>query len=79
MSAGLDYDLNAEAIKAALSEGKTSTRELVGAMSNTISEFEPGTRYRYSLCHDVLGALIEVWSGMSLGEYMKKIFFAHLK
>ncbi len=34
--------------------------------------FEPGTGYRYSLCHDVLGALIEVWSGESFGTYMKK-------
>lgn len=78
MSAGLDYDLNAEGIKAALAEGKTSTRDLVGAMSKTILGFEPGTRYRYSLCHDVLGALVEVWSGMSLGEYMKKNIFEPL-
>lgn len=33
-------------------------------------EFEPGTHFRYSLCHDVLGALIEVWSGKSFGDYL---------
>ena len=37
--------------------------------------FEPGTHFQYSLCHDVLGALIEVWSGKTLGEYMKENLF----
>ncbi len=78
MSAGLDYDLSADYIKKALAEGKTSTRELVGALSETILGFEPGTRFRYSLCHDVLGALIEVWSGKKLGEYMEDNIFKPL-
>ena len=78
MSAGLDYNLQAEGITKALSEGKTSTRELVRAMSETVLGFEPGTRFRYSLCHDVLGALIEVWSGKTLGEYMEENLFKPL-
>ena len=72
MGAGLDYNLQAPGIQRALREGRTTTRELVAALSETVLGFEPGTRYRYSLCHDVLGALIEVWSGKSLGEYMKE-------
>ena len=78
MSAGLDYELNDEAIASAIAAGKTTTRELVGAMANKVLCFEPGTRYRYSLCHDVLGALIEVWSGQKLGEYMQENVFAPL-
>ncbi len=78
MSAGLDYNLGADGIKEALSAGRTSTRELVRAMSKTILGFEPGTRYNYSLCHDVLGALIEIWSGMKLGEYMEENIFKPL-
>lgn len=78
MCGGLDYDLNAEGIKKARSEGKTSTRELVRAMSETVLGFEPGTRYRYSLCHDVIGALVEVISGKTLGEYMKENIFEPL-
>jgi CubicO group peptidase (beta-lactamase class C family) len=70
MGAGLDYDLQAAGIQKALLEGKTSTRELVSSLSETVLGFEPGTRYRYSLCHDVLGALVEIWSGQSLGQYM---------
>lgn len=70
MSAGLDYNLGADYIKKALAEGKKTTRELVGAFSETVLGFEPGTRFRYSLCHDVLGALIEVISGKKFGDYM---------
>ena len=72
MSAGLDYDLKADGILKSIDEGKTSTGEIVRALSETVLGFEPGTRYRYSLCHDVLGALIEIWSGMSFGEYMRE-------
>lgn len=78
MSAGLDYNLEAPGIKKAISEGRTSTRELVGALSETVLGFEPGTRFRYSLCHDVLGALIEIWSGQKLGVYMKENIFEPL-
>ena len=78
MTAGLDYDLESESIKKALSEGRTSTRELVRAISETVLGFEPGTRFRYSLCHDVLGALVEVWSGQKFGEYMKENIFDKL-
>lgn len=75
MTAGLNYDLNSDGIKRALSKNKKSTRELVGAISETVLSFEPGTRFRYSLCHDVLGGLIEIWSGKKLGEYMKENIF----
>lgn len=75
MSAGLNYDLAAPEIKKYISEGKTSTREIVRALSKTVLAFEPGTDFRYSLCHDVLGGLIEVISGMKFGEYMKKNVF----
>lgn len=78
MSAGLDYDVNSEGIKNALAKGRASTRDLVAAMAQKTLGFEPGTRFRYSLCHDVLGALVEVWSGKKLGEYMKENIFAPL-
>ncbi len=78
MSAGLDYNIDAPYIKEAVAQGKTSTREIVASLSNTVLSFEPGTKFQYSLCHDVLGALIEVWSGKSLGEYMKDHLFTPL-
>ena len=72
MGAGLDYDLKAPGIRKAIADGKTSTRDLVAAISEPVLGFEPGTRFRYSLCHDVLGALIEVVSGKKFGDYMKE-------
>lgn len=78
MGAGLDYNLHPAAVDKAISEGKTSTREIVGALSETVLGFEPGTHFRYSLCHDCLGALIEIWSGESFGEYMRKNVFEPL-
>lgn len=78
MSAGLDYALSDEAINTAKAQGKKTTRELVGAMSEKVLSFEPGTRFRYSLCHDVLGALIEVWSGKKFGVYLKENVFEPL-
>ena len=78
MSSGLDYDLSSPAITEAIKNGKKTAGELCRAMANNILCFEPGTRYQYSLSHDVLGALVEVWSGMTLGEYMKKNIFIPL-
>ena len=72
MCAGFDYDLNADYIKRSLIAGKTSTIDLVRVMSNAALGFEPGTMFRYSLCYDVLGGLIEVISHKKLGEYMKE-------
>ncbi len=78
MSAGFDYNIDAPYLKAALANGKTSTRDLMSAMSNAVLGFEPGTRFNYSLCHDILGALIEIWSGEHLGEYARKNIFEPL-
>lgn len=78
MTAGLDYNLYAPGLRAAMEEGKATTQELAEAMATTVLGFEPGTRFRYSLCHDVLGALIEKWSGVSLGDYMQTHIFAPL-
>lgn len=78
MTAGLDYSIFSPEIKDAIAEGKTSTRELVRAMADKTLGFEPGTRFRYSLCHDVLGALVEVWSGEKFGDYLKKNIFEPL-
>lgn len=72
MSAGLNYDLKSPCILKALDEGKKTTGEIVKSMGDMVLSFEPGTRFRYSLCHDVLGHLIEIWSGMKFGDYMKK-------
>ena len=37
--------------------------------------FEPGAQWNYSLCHDVLAAVVEVISGVRFGEYVKQNIF----
>lgn len=78
MTAGLDYGVYSPEVQNALKNGKTITRELVAAFAEKTLGFEPGTRFRYSLCHDVLGALVEVWSGKKFGDYMKENVFVPL-
>lgn len=78
MTAGLDYAIFSSEIKDAIAEGNTTTRDLVRAMANKTLGFEPGSRFRYSLCHDVLGALVEVWSGKKFGDYLKENIFIPL-
>jgi len=79
MSSGLDYDLNAPAIRRVVDrDPQASTREIVRAIAEEPLCFEPGTRFHYSLSHDVLGGLIEVWSGKRLGEYLKENIFEPL-
>ncbi len=40
--------------------------------------FEPGSHYLYGMSFDVLGALIEIWSGMKFADYCKKYIFEPL-
>ncbi|MCR5022924.1 MAG: beta-lactamase family protein [Lachnospiraceae bacterium] len=74
MQSGLDYDLNRPGIQRVLKEKgqKAGTREIVDSFAESPLKFEPGTKFLYSLSHDVAAAIIEVVSGMSFGDYMKK-------
>ena len=74
MSAGFSYNLNSPAIVDAVKQthGKLSTRQFAIALAKEPLLFEPGTRWYYSLCHDVLGALIEVVSGLRFGQYIQE-------
>lgn len=40
--------------------------------------FQPGEKWNYGLGHDVLGYLVELWSGMSLEEFFTKRIFQPL-
>lgn len=71
MTGGLDYDLERPALVKALDRGASSTRDIVAALAEDPLKFEPGTHYLYSLCHDVLGAVIETVSGQPLRDYIR--------
>lgn len=78
MQSGLNYNLEAPSILKALKETDCSTREIIRALANEPLDFEPGTRFQYSLSHDVLGAIIEVASGMKFSSYLNEHIFAPL-
>lgn len=77
MTSGLDYNLTSESILRQKSlNPNSSTLEMVKAFAGEPLGFEPGEHYNYSLSHDVLAAVVELVSGMSFGEYLKKNIFA---
>ena len=56
-----------------------STREVIKKIAEVPLCFEPGTSWRYGLSVDVLGAIIEVVSGMKFSEFLKKEIFDPLE
>jgi len=52
--------------------------EFVDILSGIPLRFEPGTRYHYSFATDVLGAIVERLSGLTLEEYFHSRIFAPL-
>lgn len=72
MTGGLDYDLKAAPILEALSQPGADTLSICSAMAKSPLHFEPGTHYRYSLCHDVLAAVVEVVTGMKFSAYLRE-------
>ena len=77
MTSGLDYNPDTPAIKRVIeqTDGRAPTLDIVGAIADRPLLFEPGTAYRYGLSHDVLGGVVELVSGMKLGDYMKENIF----
>ena len=51
------------------------TREAMKYLACDPLIFEPGTSWEYSLCHDVLAAVVEVVSGKRFGEFVKENIF----
>ena len=77
MTAGFSYHCRSPHIITAISEtdGRCPTRETMKYLAKEPLLFEPGDRWEYSLCHDVLAALVEVISGEKFETYVKKNIF----
>jgi len=59
--------------------GKDLTlEELAGALARIPLAFQPGTRWRYGLSIDLLGRLIEIWSGVTLDVFLRDHVFEPL-
>ena len=80
MTAGFTYNLNSESICEVLKEtnGNADTLTVIKRLAKEPLIFEPGAEWNYSLCHDVLAAVIEVVSGVKFSEYCKRNVFKPL-
>lgn len=77
MSAGLDYNRDRTSISKTKKNtgGRCPTLDIVRALASDPLNYEPGEGYSYSLAHDILGGIIEVVSGVTLGKYMEDNIF----
>ncbi|MBB6734172.1 serine hydrolase domain-containing protein [Cohnella zeiphila] len=76
MTAGIDGRDTEETRKVLeTTRGEAPTVEVIRALAKEPLLFEPGTRFKYGACHDVLGALVEVLSGKTFGAYLKENIF----
>lgn len=77
MTAGFSYNTSSPHLLKCIEEtqGRCPTRETMKYLAKEPLLFEPGTRWFYSLCHDVLAALVEVISGEKFEDYVKKNIF----
>ena len=77
MTAGFSYDCGCPAILRTREEtgGRCPTVQTIRNLASEPLCFEPGAQWNYSLCHDVLAAVVEVISGVRFGEYVKQNIF----
>jgi CubicO group peptidase (beta-lactamase class C family) len=79
MTAGFSYDMNSPSLVACRKENPSCpTREFIRYLADDPLHFDPGTRWNYSLCHDVLAALVEVLSGQLFADYVRDHIFSPL-
>lgn len=78
MTGGLNYEINGPKLSALRAAGETDIEEIVQAIYEDALEYEPGMHYKYSLCHDIIGAIIWKVTGLTLDQYEKKELFGPL-
>ena len=79
MTAGFSYALRSpQLVKAREETDGCPTREVMRYLALEPLLFEPGDRWNYSLCHDVLAALVEVLSGQRFEDYVHDHIFVPL-
>ena len=81
MTAGFTYDMDTDGFKQARerTNGTMDTVETVRWLAGDSLAFEPGTHWRYSICHDVLAGLVSVVSGQKFRDYVKENIFDPLE
>ena len=59
-------------------KGKYTLQDDVRAMAQAPLQFDPGTHWVYGFGHEMVAALVEVTSGMTIGEFLQKEIFEPL-
>ncbi len=77
MTAGFDYAMTTEPFQKAsvLTNGRMDTAVVARCMAEKPLHFEPGTRFLYGVCHEIMGGLIEVVTGKKFRDYLKENLF----
>lgn len=78
MTGGLNYETNTAPIIREFQNPSANTVSLCNAIAKSPLDFEPGTDFKYSLCHDVLAAVVEVASDMRFADYTRTQIFEPL-
>lgn len=79
MTAGVDYDLGAYTSEAKAEGCETpTTLDVVRRIAKRPLCFTPGDHFQYSLCHDILAAVVEVISGRKFRDYVHENIFEPL-
>ena len=84
-TSGLSYPFNPGVLPAAMEEQQLMFKPGQGKLEKMAEElaayplaFQPGTRWEYSVSIDVLGRVVEVVSGKTLGDFFETEIFAPL-
>lgn len=77
MSAGFSYDFSAPGFQKAreLTKGAMDTAAVVRCIAGDPLHYEPGTRWVYSIAHDVLAGLVSIIEGKKFRDYVKESIF----
>lgn len=76
MTAGIET-IHTDAVQRAVaaSNGEGQTLTVIKALAQEPLAFEPGSHFKYTVCHDVLAALLEVITGQTFGHYLQQNIF----
>ena len=77
MTGGFGYDAHSPMLELCRKElpGRASTREMMRYLAREPLLFDPGDRWEYSFCHDVLVAVIEEAAGTRFGSFVRENIF----
>jgi len=65
--------------KAGIDSGEHTNQELVTKLATVPLHYQPGTTWEYGRSTDVLGRVVEVISGMTLGQFLEARIFRPLR